>query len=709
MNLLRIYTAALRILAVSLSVCYAMPSQAGLSKERTMELTDSLRTELSAKTSAADSLDILYDIFDLAQNDTRTQTATELLETAMRTGNQKAKLDVIRRVSMVFASYAPEKMPDLLNLVGTMPETDEQRATASFVRLAAIGNDMIAKTEEERQEFVHNYLRSRNSSTSDDPYKLLEGQFFMCRYLQTSIPPVVLKKNIDELERMLKALPIRLDALYNTFYLQTAVIYTAAGERELAVHADSCLLRIVDNLKAKAAAEGRKYRDYERYYYQIYRRMLNNFKALTDEEVETLYSKILELVDSNVDIAADFDRNRRPQVYYHMARKEYAQALEHLKVAIDMPANKRFEYQLYPLLLEAARHTGDTQTQLKAAMKYLEILETTLAERNQERKRELELHEEIDAAHNVQTQLAEQAKENEIKLHKRILIAAIVIMVILLILLMVVFLLYRRSRQLAKKAAQSNDELITERDNLRRMQKELIEARDRARKADRHKMQFINNMSHEVLTPLNAIVECSHIIIDNIDENKRKYLDRFANTINISAEMLHMLVSEVLDLAALDNKQVLTKKSNLSVNTLCSIAVDSSRKYVAPGVDLIFEQAGQPDETIHSDAARIEQVLINLLQNAAKFTEKGSIRISYKIDRLASTISFAVADTGIGIPKGKEQTIFERFVKLSNTYSGTGLGLNICRMTAELLGGTIEVDTTYSGPGAKFVFTIPID
>ena len=122
---------------------------------------------------------------------------------------------------------------------------------------------------------------------------------------------------------------------------------------------------------------------------------------------------------------------------------------------------------------------------------------------------------------------------------------------------------------------------------------------------------------------------------------------------------------------------------------------------------MIFTPQPQPDTTIKTDRRRVEQVLINLLNNAAKFTTNGLITLSYILNTDAGTVTFSVTDTGIGIPKGKESIIFERFEKLDSSTQGSGLGLNICRLISQLLKGNISVDTSYRD-GARFLFTIPI-
>lgn len=206
--------------------------------------------------------------------------------------------------------------------------------------------------------------------------------------------------------------------------------------------------------------------------------------------------------------------------------------------------------------------------------------------------------------------------------------------------------------KLSAKIKDTNETLTTERDNLRQMQKEILEARDHARKADQHKTEFVNNMSHEIRTPLNAIVECAHLIVDNVDESKQQYLKRYAKTIDVSADMLNAIVTDVLEIATSDNSEVLIQKKPASVNAIGNFVVESMRKHCKDGVEMTYVNANDPDTSITTDARRVEQVLINLLSNAAKFTDEGHIHLSYWLDP-ESTLTFAVEDTGCGIPGRK--------------------------------------------------------
>ena len=145
-----------------------------------------------------------------------------------------------------------------------------------------------------------------------------------------------------------------------------------------------------------------------------------------------------------------------------------------------------------------------------------------------------------------------------------------------------------------------------------------------------------------------------------------------------------------------------------SVLSICRFTIQSVSKHVAPGVSLVFDNDNDPDVIIRTDPRRLEQVLLNMLMNAAKFTESGKINMAYQLSDDKTKITFSVTDTGIGIPRGKEEVIFSRFEKLNSETQGNGLGLYICRLIADLLKGEIKVDADYR-KGARFLFTIPIN
>lgn len=253
--------------------------------------------------------------------------------------------------------------------------------------------------------------------------------------------------------------------------------------------------------------------------------------------------------------------------------------------------------------------------------------------------------------------------------------------------------------------AESNKQLSNERDKLERLKGELIKARDQAKIAEQQKSNFINNMSHEVRTPLAAITEYSQLIVDCIPEAQRRYLSRFANIVELNSRLLFTLVSDVLDIASLERTEISIQKKQVDLDKLCQMAVDSVRPLMKPEVEVNFLR-GEKNAEIPADEHRITQILTNLLSNGIKFTERGHVTLFYEISTEKRLVRFTVEDTGIGIPAGQEETIFENFRQLDSTVRGTGMGLYIVRLISRLLGASVTVDSSYR-QGARFVFTLP--
>ena len=244
--------------------------------------------------------------------------------------------------------------------------------------------------------------------------------------------------------------------------------------------------------------------------------------------------------------------------------------------------------------------------------------------------------------------------------------------------------------------------------HLEKKNKEIKEAKVHAEHSDRMKTMFIQNMSHEIRTPLNAIVGFSQLMLSpdiELDDDERQ---EFARTIRHNSELLTTLVGDIISLSELESGRYEIQLSDTNVNGLCLLALKTVEHKRRRDVDLRFETNVDNSFVIKTDTRRVEQVLINYLTNAIKYTQKGSITLGCDYDRDKKTVTFSVTDTGQGIPLEKQKEIFERFSKLDNFHQGTGLGLNICNLIAEKLGGTVGVDSTYTG-GARFLFTLNVE
>ena len=237
-----------------------------------------------------------------------------------------------------------------------------------------------------------------------------------------------------------------------------------------------------------------------------------------------------------------------------------------------------------------------------------------------------------------------------------------------------------------------------------KIEQDLREAKNKAEESNRLKSAFLANMSHEIRTPLNAIVGFSDMICQIADPvEKQEYM----KIIIANNELLLQLIDDILDLSKIEAGTMDFSYSVTDVNELMSnICHQMEQKDHSPEVQISFIEKA-PTCVINTDRVRLSQVMINLMSNAMKFTERGSISIGYRISEAKDEIYFFCKDTGMGIAADKLELVFERFVKLNAFVKGTGLGLAICRVIVERLGGAIGVDSK-EGEGACFWFRIPV-
>lgn len=228
---------------------------------------------------------------------------------------------------------------------------------------------------------------------------------------------------------------------------------------------------------------------------------------------------------------------------------------------------------------------------------------------------------------------------------------------------------------------------------------ELIAARDRALQADKLKSAFLANMSHEIRTPLNAIVGFSDLLKD-LEAFSSEEVQQFVETININCTLLLALINDILDLSRIESGTMDFQLSSYNLTFIMQQVYDSQRLSMPQGVELRTDFPEGTGKDIVTDSVRLKQVVNNLINNARKFTAKGSITLGYSMEEPGYTTVF-VEDTGAGISDEDQKHIFERFYKADSFTQGAGLGLSICQTIVERLHGTITV-TSKLGRGTRF-------
>ncbi|RGS35186.1 tetratricopeptide repeat-containing sensor histidine kinase [Bacteroides cellulosilyticus] len=322
-----------------------------------------------------------------------------------------------------------------------------------------------------------------------------------------------------------------------------------------------------------------------------------------------------------------------------------------------------------------------------------------------EQKKEKERNEEITTSEfatmlNLQQLNAEKVRLEKISQKKQLQNTRTILFSVLGLLCIVVIFLWQQ-RKLNAKLHRAKNKLDEQNRTLIKAEEELRKAKEVAEQSNWLKTMFIQNMSHEIRTPLNSIVGFSGVLVDMLDE--KEDIGQYVALIESNSKLLLKLVGDILDISILDS-EVEIKHNAVDVNACCQASIDAAGASFDPGVKLIFEPACD-ELIINSNYSYIVQVLDNLLGNASKFTHVGSVTLAYEVKKEDNQLIFTVTDTGIGIPVEEQERVFERFVKLDNFSQGAGLGLSICRIVAERLGGYLRIDKGYT-QGTRVIFCV---
>ena len=379
--------------------------------------------------------------------------------------------------------------------------------------------------------------------------------------------------------------------------------------------------------------------------------------------------------------------NKFAMGHYFFMVKKYDQALSELQPI------EEGDDEVLRLKIQILKAKGDNKAVLETSQQLLEIY----------KEKNLNAYlSQVDQLHSLQ-QLNEREKQELVLLtqkrelrNKQILLVLLIASSVILAILLIFLIRYSLNTHRLRNVLEREKEFLND------INRNLEMAREKAEKADRMKSNFIANISHEIRTPLNAIVGFTGLLADSSEEERVEYIQ----IINNNSDLLLNLVSDVLDLSRLEAVNFSLCYQDVDIHACCLHALDTMRHRVNPGVKVIFTYSEAP-YFMRTDPLRLQQLLVNLLINAAKFTEEGEIRLDYKVDVINKRICFSVSDTGCGIPLDKQKIIFDRFEKVNDFKQGAGLGLPICKAISTRFGGEVYIDASYTA-GACFVFILPL-
>ena len=687
-------------------LAFIIPSLTAKTKfDRNAEI-ERQRSLLAQAKSPTDSLSPLFNLFDLIVTADRNEIGFQLMHTARRAKNTDVALDIIRNLA-----NSNMRNDSILNLLldetKEYPESADRRETITFIKL--MRNNALFKysSAEVKTESLHSLIERLEGTPASNLYDRLVVLHAVCATLANFPEDDTFRGYVDQLNELVEQLPPSDISLKNFFYVNAAISYTCAQEYQRAIFYDQKLLQVINELEERNRKNGRDFKSYDPNRYIIYTRMLENADGLTPTEVEEFYRKAMDIAGKDPRAAHTYAKSPLPTIYYNYYHRNYVKVLALITEYLDMENLSYRQIPMLKMLIEAARATGDNKVLLKAYPHYVDMLREYIMARSNEKHNVLQVIYDLNQmkAQNIQL---EKDRQTEIRASWRRRVGALVVaMTVLLVFVVVLYRARRKSQKLAESLEESNKDLEAQKRNLLDAQKQTAKARDQAVRADQLKTDFINNMSHEVKAPLEALREYAYLIAESIDEHKKKYLMQFADLLTLNADLVNTIVNDVLQLSELHTSSVKIDRKRIYAGPVCEAVVETVKGRMHHGVDLIFRPT-QPDILINADRYRLIQILLNLLQNAAKFTEEGSVTIYYRRSDDNRSICFIVEDTGIGIQPKNAERIFERFVKLNSDSQGVGLGLTISRMLARLMEGDITIDQSYKA-GARFILTLPIE
>lgn len=690
----------LRAICIVLLAC---TSVAGYCHERAR--TDSLRSLLPSAATSHDSLTILFNIYDLSPETGKRAMAEEVARAAGRTTDTIARLEMIIRRS-TFAENDSAKLHSLAKELSAFGDTERTREISLYIDVLLIR--LRAQYDYELDSRLPELIQIYNTRRDLDNYDQVRLLFSICTYMSRRTHGDLLEHYMSRLDDALFRLPLHTGAIRYYIYSLASPIYCANGNPDLALRADKKILNIVDSLSTVYAQRGRPYNTFVAHRYDSYRRMMANYENISYSQAVQYYNNVEDLCAEYPQIKAEAESNPIIKAFYYMATKQYGEALPLLKKAIATGKNSDFERQLYRAQWEAAHDAGTTAEKLKAGDDFIRVMLAENAATKAERLRELKI---LDDAAKL-TKLNESEKDRKVSKKYHFTAIMLAVAVIVIIGLIVMILLNRRRigrlRHHIARQRKTAEEFRAERARMIAAERELAMQKERADTAEKVKADFINNMSHEIKTPLASIAEYTRLITDCIPEDKRPYLEPFADTIEMNTKLVLTLVNDVLDIAAIEHRTLELNPVPTSVYRLCNLAMDNVfEKGVSTNgkVTVLFNPSDKPDRNITTDPQRCAQVLINLLSNAKKFTESGSITLDFDISEKEREITFSVTDTGMGIAQAQRERIFEKFYQVDTSAQGCGLGLYISRLIADMLKGSVTLDESYCR-GARFRFKI---
>lgn len=653
---------ALMMLSTALSV-FARDNKAEIA---------SLRKELAVADNGKDSIKILYDIFDLTDRKNFPAILREIDNVAARMGDYSTRLDVARNLANIYKSDS--LMTVLQDHVRMLPPSEDQKETLLFIKMRQITRRELYGDAAQSHA---NIAKLITDTASMNKYERVLRAFNICEYLSVHAPGPLLLEYMDELEDEMQKANLNNMVLKNLFLAESANVYTGMGETQKAVEADRKLLKVIEDMEKSYKARGRTYRNYDASKFIIYRRMLSNYPALSLDEANDIYGKILELVKVNPDAAAEYEQHRRVSVYHAMKNKHYDEALRYLKIALPNENSSVRKRHLLEMMIEAAEATGDTHTAEQARKELAELNEALSSEEAKQKYNELQVRYQVSSLQAENAELELENKNEQIANSRRSIILVSVLWIVFAIVILISLFFWTRYRRMMSGLHSFVNSVSDERNSLKTRRYYDYDRSSYAENPDdKGTYRNIPVNKHDSVSLLNNMINDIFFISSISMEDTRKYL-------------------QTVKVGRLMEECVSTVTANLHRNI---------------NVNVIYPE---PDFDIRVDKECLQRLIDQILSKAVKLApEGGSIGFTCTYDEAADMARFVFKHSGDGLPHGEEERIFEGFFRFGDIdgKSDTETVLFVSRMIAFLNRCSLKSSTGRANvSGGQLTLMVPLD
>lgn len=435
------HTKTIISLIIALAGMLNMSAASGVAKDMLIERYQNRLPEL---TTARDSLRVLYYLFDLSDRKGQSQIAWQIYETAGRADDINSQIDMLRNLA-VFYYRNDSVINHIQTLADKIPNLDARHATKTFIFNQQVSGKSAMPEDNAFSVMLLDSIVNSHDLQGHNIYDKLSALYQIMQYIGVEAEGSLFTETLDKYAQLIDQLPESDYPLKNQFYTTSAIIHSRmTGDQRKAVLYDKKLLEIMDQLQQMYLKQKRKYRNYDVNKFISYRRILSNFKVLTEQELEQYHDSVLALAERNSDVKRTYENNHQSQAYYLYAKGEYKAAIPYIKEALNGSSLSVYQkIKFYDMLMHAAKNAGETATYINAMENYIALEDIVDSMRVVTTQREIMLRNSIANAPLLQS--ADQIEQSDKKKGKQL--ALTIISSLLAILLIIYMALYIRLKR----------------------------------------------------------------------------------------------------------------------------------------------------------------------------------------------------------------------------------------------------------------------